>query len=416
MSGMMLAFAGGSYGAPPLNTVAPAVTGTASFGSTLTTTNGTWTGLAPITFTYQWQRVTTDIGGATSSTYTLVAADVGNTIRCVVKATNSVAPSGVTANSNSTASVAAIVPTAPTIGTATATSATTATVSYTASSSNGGATITSYTAVSSPSGITGSLATSGSGTITVSGLAGGTSYTFTVFATNSAGNSPSSSASNSITTTPVIGQAYQGGFCAGQITQSSVTYNLVMSPFSSGQIYGRKYFTSFGGVTTTDNIDGPTNTAAAAANGPNQEAATWTDALTIGGYTDWYIPARYEWYTLLYFLKPSNTNNSNVAPTGATPNAVAPQPVNTNWTAGSPARTTAANFIFINAFDPGNGAECLADLPYSNSVTFWTSTGENYYNQFAINSGVASNYNGYVNQAAKPGTFYMTRAIRRVVA
>jgi hypothetical protein len=44
------------------------------------------------------------------------------------------------------------------------------------------------------------LATSGSGTITISGLSPSTSYTFTVYATNSAGNSASSSASNSITT------------------------------------------------------------------------------------------------------------------------------------------------------------------------------------------------------------------------
>jgi hypothetical protein len=90
------------------------------------------------------------------------------------------------------------VPGAPTIGTATI-SGTTATVPFTAPSDNGGSTITSYTAVSSPSGITGTLSQAGSGSVTVSGLSAGTSYTFTVFATNAFGNSPSSSASNSIT-------------------------------------------------------------------------------------------------------------------------------------------------------------------------------------------------------------------------
>jgi len=94
-------------------------------------------------------------------------------------------------------------PGAPTIGTATATSATTATVVFTAPANTGGSTITSYTAVSSPSSITGTLSQAGSGTITVSGLAAGTSYTFTVYATNSYGNSTSSSASNSITTNQV---------------------------------------------------------------------------------------------------------------------------------------------------------------------------------------------------------------------
>lgn len=95
--------------------------------------------------------------------------------------------------------------TAPTIGTATATGATTATVSYTAPLYDGGSPITSYTAVSSPGGITGTLNTSASGTITVSGLTSGVTYTFTVYATNAFGNSPSSGASNSITTFAVPG-------------------------------------------------------------------------------------------------------------------------------------------------------------------------------------------------------------------
>jgi len=198
MSGILSAFGGGSYGSPPANTVAPAVTGTATFGQTLSTTNGTWTGVPTPTFTYQWQRASVNISGATSSTYTLVAADVGNTIRCVVAATNAI--SAVSANSNSTASVAATVPGAPTIGTATQTGSTTATITYTAPASNGGATITSYTAVSSPGSITGTLSQAGSGTITVSGLTASTNYTFTIYATNSVGNSASSSASNSITT------------------------------------------------------------------------------------------------------------------------------------------------------------------------------------------------------------------------
>jgi hypothetical protein len=97
------------------------------------------------------------------------------------------------------------VPGAPTIGTATI-SGTTATVPYTAPTDNGGSTITSYTAVSSPGGITGTLSQAGSGSITVSGLTGGTSYTFTVYATNAFGNGPNSSASNSVTAT-VVGAA-----------------------------------------------------------------------------------------------------------------------------------------------------------------------------------------------------------------
>ena len=182
----------------PSNTVAPAVSGTATVGQTLSTNNGTWIGTSPITFTYQWQRSNTNIGGATSSTYILVAADAENPIRCVVTGTNIYGNDS--ANSNATSNVAAIVPGAPTIGTATPTSLTTATVAFTAPASNGGSTILSYTATSSPSGITGTLTQAGSGIITVTGLTTGTSYTFTVTATNAIGTSSPSASSNSITT------------------------------------------------------------------------------------------------------------------------------------------------------------------------------------------------------------------------
>jgi hypothetical protein len=88
------------------------------------------------------------------------------------------------------------VPAAPTIGSASLVSGSVQ-VSFTAPTSNNGSTITGYTAVSSPGGITTSGASS---PITMTGLAAGTSYTFTVYATNAIGNSASSAASNSVTT------------------------------------------------------------------------------------------------------------------------------------------------------------------------------------------------------------------------
>jgi hypothetical protein len=87
----------------PRNTVAPAVTGTATSGSTLTTTNGTWAGNAA-TYTRQWQRDGANIGGATGTTYVLQAADVGHSVRCVVTATNSTG--AVSANSNAVGPIA----------------------------------------------------------------------------------------------------------------------------------------------------------------------------------------------------------------------------------------------------------------------------------------------------------------------
>ncbi len=89
------------------------------------------------------------------------------------------------------------VPDAPTIGTATVLSGASASVAFTAPANVGGGPITGYTVTSTPGGFT---ATGTSSPITVLGLTGMTSYTFTVTASNAIGTSAASAASNSITT------------------------------------------------------------------------------------------------------------------------------------------------------------------------------------------------------------------------
>lgn len=75
-------------GDPPVNTVPPDTTGDAKIGSVLTTTQGTWTGTAPITYSYQWYSGINPIAGAITNTYTVQASDLGNAVLCQVTATN----------------------------------------------------------------------------------------------------------------------------------------------------------------------------------------------------------------------------------------------------------------------------------------------------------------------------------------
>src|SRR5581483_5214021 len=80
----------------PVATTRPGITGSAVEGNTLTASNGSWNGATPINYTYQWQRCDTSGAGcrnitdATNQTYTPSSLDVGNTVRVLVTATNSV--------------------------------------------------------------------------------------------------------------------------------------------------------------------------------------------------------------------------------------------------------------------------------------------------------------------------------------
>jgi hypothetical protein len=107
----------------PKNTAEPVVSGSTYVGQTLTGTNGSWSGTAPISFSYQWVRCPSDggasdgsncpgISGATNTTYKLQTDDVGKRLRLRVKASNS-AGSRVAA-SNATATITNTSTNAPT--------------------------------------------------------------------------------------------------------------------------------------------------------------------------------------------------------------------------------------------------------------------------------------------------------------
>jgi len=141
--------------------------------------------------------VTSSPGGMTassdSSPITVAGLSNGITYTFTVTASNDAGVGAVSAASNPV--TPATVPDAPIIGTATAGDGK-ALVSFTPPAFNGGSAITDFTVTSSPGGFTAHGATTSP--ITVLGLTNGTTYRFTVIATNTVGSGPASAASNSV--------------------------------------------------------------------------------------------------------------------------------------------------------------------------------------------------------------------------
>jgi hypothetical protein len=83
-------------GNAPANTKAPTLSGTAQLGSSLTVNSGTWSGTAPISYDYTWQRCldpsgvncVTFVAHQNVTSYTLGSADLNHRLRVEVQATN----------------------------------------------------------------------------------------------------------------------------------------------------------------------------------------------------------------------------------------------------------------------------------------------------------------------------------------
>jgi hypothetical protein len=190
----------------------------------------------------------------------------------------------------------------------------------------------------------------------------------------------------------VIGQAYEGGFYAGQISTAGngiADYNLVVGPVASAQNTLQFKTTNTSTTGTSSVIDGPANSSAM--NDASHPAAQFCEGLTVGGKTDWYMPAKNELEVCYYNLKPVVMNND----TGSGINANAVPARASNYTTSIPARTSAT------AFQSG-GAE-----PYT-LFYYWSSTQQSATYAFR-------QYMGSGNQDFGPKyTARIVRAIRRV--
>lgn len=170
---------------------------------------------------------------------------------------------------------------------------------------------------------------------------------------------------------PAIGAAFEGGFFAGYISHTAngvPTHALIVSPRSAASGTGYTTTTLYQYKTvTTDTVntystfDGASNQAAMIAAGiANHPAADYCENLTTNGYTDWYLPARFEQEIAYFNLKPTTDSNFTGTNGGNNPYAVPAR--NFSYTAGNPAQTIATAFM-------SGGSQA-----FSTDRQHWTST------------------------------------------
>lgn len=120
----------------------------------------------------------------------------------------------------------------------------------------------------------------------------------------------------------VIGEPFGGGFFAGYISHTAdgnPTHALIVAPRATGatgtgytlttNLLWKTATTTTTGATSV--FDGTLNTAAMVTAGiANHPAAKFCVDLSIGGFTDWYLPSRFELDIAYFNLKPTADINS----------------------------------------------------------------------------------------------------------
>lgn len=199
---------------------------------------------------------------------------------------------------------------------------------------------------------------------------------------------------------PAIGAALEGGFYGGLYSLNGdgiATHALIVAPKLGGETNGlawKSVNTATAGSEST--FDGLANTIAAATAGGHPVAA-WARGLSIGGYSDWYVPSRYEMLALYWQLKQENGGdypNSETTSFGINPYAV-PQRGEFGYST-NPDATTAPLFSM-------NQAQAFEFDTYGTSSQWTTATQQTFFDW----------YTGYHDGGSKTSIFYQ-RAIRRI--
>ena len=176
-----------------------------------------------------------------------------------------------------------------------------------------------------------------------------------------------------------IGQAFGGGYYAGKITDGGVGYYLIVAPKATGENTSIQWkITNDAGPTGVQTLtNGPGATLAMFnAGAATYPAAAFCHNLSIGGYSDWYMPARDELEILYRAFKPTTQVNgaydryANNGPgfgsnpgdfDGLNANSI---PAGAAYTSGSPAQTAVAQYITVS------GTEAFTATIYWSSTEF----------------------------------------------
>jgi len=190
---------------------------------------------------------------------------------------------------------------------------------------------------------------------------------------------------------PNIGAAYEGGFFAGAISHTAngvATHLLIVAPAATGASSGQWKTTNTTTAGTTSTYDGAANSANM--NDASHPAAQFCETLSIGGYIDWYLPARDELEIAYYNLKPTTAGNSGSHGI----NAYSVPARGSNYTS-TPAQTT------VTAFQTGN-SEAFSTRHWSSTESSSTTAWDIVFT------------NGFQRYVTSKGTVDAVRAFRKV--